>query len=90
MADYLINKKYRDKQLTVGEETKKIQTLAANLIKAEIRDHQFQKNVYPDTDGIKSLNWSSPLLRHFLQSLINSELKRESLAQCIIKATKKR
>ena len=37
MTDYLINEKYREKKTTVQEVSKRIQTLAANLIKPEIR-----------------------------------------------------
>ena len=63
--------------------------LAANLIKTEIREHTFNKETYPSARDIANLNWSSPLLCHFLKGLINSELKQESRAQCIVKAVKK-
>ena len=43
MADYLINEKYREKKTTVQEVSKRIQTLAANLIKAEIKEHERDK-----------------------------------------------
>ena len=81
MADYLINEKYREKKATVQEECKRIQTLSANLIKAKIRARKFKKETYPSVGNIANLNWSSPLLRHFLKALINSELKQEFLVQ---------
>ena len=80
MADYLINEKYREKKATVQEESKRIQTLSA-LIKAKIRVRKFKKETYPSAGNIANLNWSSPLLRHFLKGLINSELKQELLVQ---------
>ena len=43
MTDYLINEKYREKKTTVQEVSKRIQTLAANLIKPEIREREFNK-----------------------------------------------
>ena len=79
MADYLINEKYREKKKSVQEESKRIQTLAANLIKAKLREHEINKETYPSLGNIANLNWSLPLLRHFLKGLINSELKQESL-----------
>ena len=89
MADYLINEKYKGKKTTVQEESKRIQTLAANLIKTEIREREFNEETYPSVGDIANLTWSPPLLRHFLKGLINSELKQESLVQCIVKAVKK-
>ena len=63
--------------------------MAANLIKVEIKEGEFNKETYPSARDIANLNWSSPLLCHFLKGLINSELKQESFAQCIVKAVKK-
>ena len=71
MADYLINEKYREKKTSVQEESKRIQTLAANLIKAKIREREFKKETYPSAGNIVNLNWSSPHLHHFLKGLIN-------------------
>ena len=62
MADYLLNEKYREKKTTVQEESKRIQTLAENLIKAEIREREFKKETYPSAGDIANLNWSPPLL----------------------------
>ena len=58
IADYLINEKYREKKKTVQEEPKRIQVLAANLIKAEIRECEFNKETYPNAGDIANLNWS--------------------------------
>ena len=74
MADYLINEKYREKMTTVQEESKRIQTLAANFFKAEIRECEFNKETYPSAADFANLNWSLPLLHHFLKGLIKNRL----------------
>ena len=51
---------------TVQEESKRIQTLAGNSIKAEIRECEFNKETNSRAADIANLNWSPPLLRHFL------------------------
>ena len=71
------------------EESKRLLTLSAKLIKAEIREQEYQNDFYPDPSDIEALNWSPPLLKHLLNSLIKSDLKQEFLAQCIVKATKR-
>ena len=63
--------------------------MAANLIKVEIKEGEFNKETYPSARDIANVNWSSPLLCQFLKGLINSELTQESFAQCIVKAVKK-
>ena len=87
MADYIINEKYKDKKDNVQDETERIIKAAANLIKAEIKEQNYDSDVYPTANDIKHLNWIPDNLRLFLKNLINSELKQESLGQCIIKAT---
>lgn len=89
MADYLINKNYRERETTMQGESKRLLTLSSNLIKAEIREQKCQNDFYPDPSDIEALNWSPPLLKHLLKSLIKSDLKQEFLAQCIVKATKR-
>ena len=85
----LLNK--RKIQRKKGNSTRRIQKdPAANLIKAETKENEFNKEIYPSARDIANLNWSPPLLCHFLKGLINSELKQESLAQCIVKAVEKR
>ena len=59
--------------------------MAANLIKAEISERKFNKETYPSAVDIANLNWSPPLMHHFLKGLINTELKQESLANVLLK-----
>ena len=56
MADYLINEKYRERKKTIQEESKRILTLTANLIKAEIREQEFHKQTYSSIGDIANLN----------------------------------
>ena len=60
-----------EKKTTFQEESKRIQTLAANFIKAEIREREFNEETYPNAGDLTNLNWSPPLLCHFLKGLIN-------------------
>ena len=89
MADYLINTKYRERGNTTEEESQRIITLAANLVKAEVREKEYKNDFYPDPSEIEALNWSPPLLKQLMKSLTKSDLKQEFLAQCIVKATKR-
>ena len=43
--------------------------MATNLIKAEIRKREFNKETYPSAGDITNLNWSPPLLLHFLEGV---------------------
>ena len=61
MADYLINTKYRERGNTTEEESQRIMTLAANLVKAEVREKEYENDSYPDPSEIEALNWSPPL-----------------------------
>ena len=85
----LLNKRKIERKK--GNSPRRIQKYPArNLIKAEIKESRFNKEIYPSARDIANLNWSPPLLCRFLKGLINSKLKQESLAQCIAKAVEKR
>ena len=62
--------------------------LAANLVKAEVREREYKNNFYPDPSEIEALDWSLPLLKQLMKGLTKSDLKQGFLAQCIVKATK--
>ena len=89
MADYLINTKYREKGITTEEESQRIMALAANLVKAEVREKEYKNDLYPDPSEIEALDWSPPLLKQLMKGLAKSDLKQEFLAQYTIKATKR-
>ena len=86
MADYSINTKYREGVITTEEESQRIMALAANLVRAEVRE--YKNNFYPDPSEIEALDWSPPLLKQLMNGLTKSDLKQEFLVQCIVKGTK--
>ena len=47
MVDYIINEKYKDKKDNVQDETEIIIKAAANLIKAYIKEQNYESDVYP-------------------------------------------
>ena len=79
MTDYLINEKYRQRKTTVQEGPRRIQALAAILIKAEISERKFNKGTYPSAVDIANLNRSPPLIHHFLKGLINTSWNKNHL-----------
>ena len=60
---------------------------AAQLIRADIRELQQSKNMYPSVSDINDhgvrLGWVSESLKTFFQFLIPPELKGKSICQCI-------
>ena len=56
-------KNYQEREGSTEEEMTRIIKLAASLIKAEIRGHEYSNEVYPNPAEIKELNWIPPLLR---------------------------
>ena len=89
MADYLINMKYKEKGHTTEEEAERVMSLAAHLVKAEVREVVYNNDFYPSQDDIQDLNWSPKLLKQLIKGLTKSITKQEFIAQCIVKATKR-
>ena len=89
MADYLINMKYKEKGHTTEEEAERVISLAALLVKAEVREVGYNNDFYPSPDDIQDLNWSPKLLKQLMKGLTKSNTKQEFIAQCIVKATKR-
>ena len=89
MTEYFINTKYKERGNTAEEESQRIMALAANLVKAEVREEEYKNDFYPDPNESEALNWSPPLLKQLMKDLTKSDLKQEFLAQCIVKTTKR-
>ena len=85
MANFIINKKFVEKKDSVEDEAKRIIKAAANLIRAEIRDMQYDTNSYPTSSEITG-DWAPKNLRSLLSHFTKSNLRQESIAQCIVKA----
>jgi len=85
MANFIINKKFKEREIDIENETKRIIKAAVSLIKAEIRNKEYRTDVYPTSDEIKD-EWIPESLRLFLSMFTNSTIKQESIGQCIVKA----
>ena len=66
--------------------------MAVKIIKNDLRTFVRTANAdtYPSTDDIQNCKWIPNTLRLLLSSLIQSELKVESIGQCIMKAAMSR
>ena len=74
MAEYLIKTKYRERGNTTEEESQRIMSLAANLVKAKVREKEYKNDFYPDPNEIETLNWSPPLMKDLTKSDLKQEL----------------
>ena len=57
MADFIINRNTKRKKGNIKDETERIIAAAANLIKAEIKEKNYDMNVYPSSTKSGQLNW---------------------------------
>ena len=86
MATVVIREKYAETKTDIDDEKRRIMTMAANLVKAEIREEHYSVYVYPNSNQIKQLNWIPKSLKGFMQQFISSSIKQESIGQSIVKA----
>lgn len=86
MANFIINKKFGENKDTIEDKASRIINAAANLIKSDIRNKQYDTTHYPTTTDITN-KWVPESLRLFLSSFTKSLLRQESISQCIVKAT---
>ena len=91
VADYIIAKSFKDKEIQKLSECERIMQTAANLIKSDIKTAQFASDYYPSKHDIKNCDDSlPPTLRFFMKALVSNEVKQASIGQAIIKAVKPR
>ena len=95
MAKYIINEKwYSEKKADIEDEAERIVITAAKIIRAEIRDKEYNLKSYPTNDDISSIEKSSEWIPRHLQTLmktiVSSELKQNSIGQCIVQAARPR
>ena len=86
MATVVIREKYAETKTNINDGKRRIRTMAANLVKAEIREEHYSVDVYPNSNQIKQLNWIPKSLKGFMQQFISSSIKQESIGQSIVKA----
>ena len=85
MANFIINKRFKEKKNDIEDESLRIIKAAATLIKAEIRETNYDSDYYPTCEDVKR-EWIPESLRQFLNMFTTSKLKQESIGQCMVKA----
>ncbi|KAG1661213.1 Transient receptor potential cation channel subfamily A member 1 [Nymphon striatum] len=91
MADFYLNEMWKEERRKDKEkDAERIVTTAAKVIMAEIRETKYDTSNYPKTLDISdaSSDWIPKLLKTFLQVLIRSDLKQNSVGQIIVQAAK--
>jgi hypothetical protein len=83
---------YEEQYKQEGSKGEKLVKSAAALIRAQLRELEFDVTNYPSSDNILLDDESviPPLLKLFLDCLINDKLKQASPAQCIVQASRPR
>ena len=95
MVKYIINEKwYSEKKANIEDEAERIVITAAKIIRAEIRDKEYNSDSYPTNNDIsnieKSREWIPCHLQTLIKTIISSELKQNSIGQCIVQAARPR
>ena len=97
MAKYLINDKwYVGKRDDIEDEAERIVVTAAKIVRAAIREKQYNINSYPTNEDVKNtcigqgINWIPQCLQTFLKVLGLPELKQNNIGQSIIQAARRR
>lgn len=95
MAKHIINDKwYADKKANIEDESERIVTAAAKIIKAEIREREYEHDIYPTKSDISDIErnkqWVPDHLLKLLAIIIPSELRQSSIGQCILQSARPR
>ena len=93
IAASIINDKwYNDRKMSMEDESFRIVTAAAKLIKSQIRESSYQMNEYPLTSDFNDVKyaktWVPGLLTTFLENLIPQELKQVSIGHWVVQAAR--
>lgn len=90
-AQILCESWYNEKKSNLIEESQRIIMSAAALIKDSIRNQEFEENSYPLLNDIKDGASKVPeLVLLFMSELISSPIKKFTLSQALVAATKPR
>ena len=85
---------YADRSADPESEMERIVLSAAKIIKAKIKEQEYDMEKYPSDEQIGSLekgrSWLPKLLLDFLKTLIKSDTKQVSIGQCIVQAARPR
>ena len=95
MARYIINDKwYAQKKTNVEDEAERVVTAAAKIIRAEIRVREYDSSSYPTNQDItnfdQSRQWVPHYLQKFLEIIISSKVKQNSIGHSILQSARPR
>ena len=95
MANFIVNDKwYSERKKDTKEELERIVIAAAKIIRAEIREIEFDLKSYPTNEDIADVNkgkeWIPHHLQTFLATIMHSEIKKNSIGHAIIQAARPR
>lgn len=93
MASYIVSDEwYKERNNDSKKESERVMIAAAKLVREEIRARNYNKDVYPGINEIKSSeecgDFLTPSLRVFLETLIKDELKCDVIGQAITQAAR--
>ena len=95
MANFIINEKwYLDKKDDIQAEAERIVVAAAKIIRAEIREQEYNSKLYPTNEDIKDIDqsnrWVPRHLQTLLKTIIPSKLKQNSIGHAIVQSARPR
>ena len=95
MASYIINDKwYSEKKENIEEDAERIVIAAAKIVRAEIRERNYDSLLYPTNEDVADVNrgmeWIPHHLQTFLKIIVQSKLKQNSIGHSIIQSAKPR
>lgn len=95
MASTIINDKwYSERKTSAEDDSVRIVTAAANLIKSNIRQTLLKTDEYPGNriieDQSEAMKWVPDLLLTFMQTLVGNDLKATSISHCVVQAVRPR
>ncbi len=91
MVEYIVSKQRDIKGNDAECEAERIVTMAAEIIKEEIRNKVYDQTSYPTNEDIsnikKSHEWIPPHLLSFLKIVVLSEVKQNSIGHAIVQSS---
>ena len=90
MCSFLITDKwYNERKKDVANDNKRIVKAVAKLVVSQTREMEIDKVNYPFNDAITvDNNYIPPLLKLFMKFLVLSNLKQNSIGQCLVQAAR--
>lgn len=95
MASHVVSEKWRQQSRTdPDEEAERIIKATARIIREEIRAQQYRKDEYPTSTEISDIEngraFLPPSLRLLMEKIIPCDVRRNSIGQAIVNATRPR